>query len=508
MNHPGMVYLVGAGPGDVGLLTLRGAEVLGRARVVLHDGLVNPDLLRWAAPGAEIIYGGKHDQTRAVSQEQLNSLLIAKAREGKCVVRLKGGDPYVFARGGEEAMHLVEAGIPFEVVPGVSSVEAGPNYAGIPLTHRDFCSSYTVITGHEDPARAESRLNWKALGELTGTLVILMGLKQLERITGLLQANGRSGNTPAALIRWATTSRQEVIEGTLATIAAKAAEARLCPPVITIIGDVVKLRSELDWFGRRPLMGQRVVVTLSRELSPELCGLLRERGAEVLEVPGMKCTPPPDSRRVQETMSRLNTYDWILFSNQVSVAFFFQQFFQQHRDWRDLGNARIGAFGPLTAIELEKLRLRVDAIPSDHQGPPILDALAPLGGVAGRRILLARPQIAGAGIPQCLREAGAHVDDLPVYESVVEDEDPQGAAARFADSGADWLTFAGYFDMDYFHHRFNIHELRKKFPRLRIATIGPKTARLVNDLGLKVDAAAVSSTMESLVEAIEKAGPV
>jgi len=507
MNHKGMVYLVGAGPGDAGLLTLRGAEVLGHAQTVIYDGLVNPALLQWSAPGAEIIYGGKHDRTRAVSQEDLNALLIAKAREGKCVVRLKAGDPYVFARGGEEAMRLVEAGIPFEVVPGVSSVEAGPNYAGIPLTHRDFCSSYTVITGHEDPARAGSRLNWEALGKLTGTLVVLMGLKQLERITGLLQANGRPGNTPAALIRWATTPRQQVIEGTLATIAAQADEASLCPPVVTIIGDVVKLRSKLDWFGRRTLMGKRVVVTLSRELSPPLSGLLRERGAELLEVPGMKCILPPDSRRVQDTMSRLKTYDWILFSNQVSVAFFFKQFFQYHRDWRDLGHPRIGAFGPQTAIELEKLKLRVDAIPSEHQGPPILEVLAPLGGVIGRRILLARPQVAGQDIPKCLGEAGAFVDDLPVYQSLVDDEDPHGDAASFASSGADWLTVAGYFDLDYFHQRFNLHELRKKFPRLRIATIGPKTAGLVHDLGLKVDAAAATANMESLVEAIEKADP-
>ena len=501
-----MVYLVGAGPGDTGLLTLRGAEVLRRAQVVLYDGLVNRALLQWAAPGTEIIYGGKHDRTRAVSQEELNAILIAKAREGKCVVRLKAGDPYVFARGGEEAVRLVEAGIPFEVIPGVSSVEAGPNYAGIPLTHRDFCSSYTVITGHEDPARIESRLNWEALGGLTGTLVVLMGLKQLERITGLLQANGRPGNTPAALIRWATTSRQQVIEGTLETIAAQAAEARLCPPVVTIIGDVVKLRSKLDWFGRRTLMGQRIVVTLSRELSPELCGLLRERGAEVLEIPGMKCKLPPDTQRVQETMSRLNTYDWILFSNQVSVAFFFKQFFQYHRDWRDLGHARIGAFGPLTAIELQKLKLRVDAIPSEHQGPPILEVLAPLGGVIGRRILLARPLVAGPDIPKCLREAGAFVEDLMVHECVVDDEDPHGDAASFANSGADWLTFAGYFDLDYFHQRFNLHDLRKKFPRLRIATIGPKSAGLVNDLGLKVDATAAAASMESLAGAIEKAG--
>jgi len=294
MKSSGMVYFVGAGPGDLGLLTLRGAELLGRAGVVVYDGLVNPALLQWAAPGAEIIYGGKHDRSRAVSQEELNALLVAKAREGKCVVRLKGGDPYVLGRGAEEVEKLVAAVIAFEVVPGVSSAEAAPNYAGIPLTHRDYCSSYTVVTGHEDPARDEARLDWARLAQIPGTLVVLMGLKRLRQITERLLAHWRSPETPVALIRWGTTGRQHVLDGTLADIADQAARSQLAPPVVIVIGEVVKLRARLNWFEKRPLFGQRVVVTQALAQAGELSQLLRARGADVREVPAMRFTAPAD----------------------------------------------------------------------------------------------------------------------------------------------------------------------------------------------------------------------
>jgi len=246
-----MAYLVGAGPGDPALLTLRAAELLARADVIIHDGLVNPEVLKLARPSAEIIYGGKKDRTRAVDQQALNTLLIAKAQAGKVVVRLKGGDPYVFGRGGEEAMQLRTAGVPFEVVPGVSSVEAALNYAGIPLTHRDYCSSYTVITGHEDPQREQSRLDWAALARMEGTLVVLMGLKNLRRIAALLVAHGCPAERPAAAVRWGTTPRQQVVEGTLGTLADAVDQIGMEPPAIIVIGEVVRLRQHLDWFGAR-----------------------------------------------------------------------------------------------------------------------------------------------------------------------------------------------------------------------------------------------------------------
>lgn len=253
MDRQGKAYLVGAGPGDTGLLTLRGAELLRQAEVIIYDGLVNPDLLQMARPDAEVIYGGKKDRTRAVDQKALNALILSKAREGKLVVRLKGGDPYVFGRGGEEALELSKAGIPFEVIPGVSSVEAVLNYAGIPLTHRDYCSSYTVITGHEDPERGESRLDWGALARMPGTLVVLMGLKNLRSIAGQLLAHGGAPDRPAAVVRWGTTPKQQVLEGTLGTLADKVQAVGLEPPAVIVIGEVVTLRGELDWFGGKGL---------------------------------------------------------------------------------------------------------------------------------------------------------------------------------------------------------------------------------------------------------------
>src|SRR5215470_14741845 len=278
MKTKGAVYLVGAGPGDAGLLTLRGAELLGRAEVVVYDALVNPALLTLAPKSAEIIYGGKRAREHAIPQKELNQLLIGKAREGKTVVRLKGGDPYVFGRGGEEAEELADAGVPFEVVPGVSSFVAVPNYAGVPLTHRDFCSKLTLITGHEDPAKEASKIDWAQVAKTPGTKVIMMGTDRIGEIAKTLVAKGMDVATPIAMVRWGTTGHQQSIEGTLATIADVAAKEKIGPPTVAIIGEVVKLRQKLNWFEHRPLFGQRVVVTRTRERAGTLAGKLHDLG--------------------------------------------------------------------------------------------------------------------------------------------------------------------------------------------------------------------------------------
>src|SRR5437899_8001359 len=278
MKPKGMVYLVGAGPGDEGLLTLRGAELLGRAQVVVYDALVNPELLRLAPKSAEIIYGGKRAKQSAISQSELNQLVIGKAREGKTVVRLKGGDPYVFGRGGEEAEQLADAGVAFEVVPGVSSFVAVPNYAGVPLTHRDFCSRLTLITGHEDPAKEPSSIDWAHVAKTPGTKVIMMGTDRIGQIAEMLVANGTPAETPVAMVRWGTTGRQQSIEGTLANIAEVAVREKIGPPTVAVVGEVVKLRSKLNWFERRPLFGQRVVVTRSRGQAGPFVRRLHELG--------------------------------------------------------------------------------------------------------------------------------------------------------------------------------------------------------------------------------------
>jgi len=305
MKTKGTVYLVGAGPGDPGLLTLRGAELLGRAEVVVYDALVNADLLRLAPRMAEVIYAGKRASQHAIPQDELNALLVTKAREGKCVVRLKGGDPYVFGRGGEEAEVLAAAHVLFEVVPGVSSVVAGPNYAGIPLTHRDYCSSFTVITGHEDPTKPESGLDYEQIAHTPGTKVILMGVERMREIARSLMTHGMAAETPVGLVRWATTGQQQSLQGTLASIADLVAEKKFSAPAVTIIGDVVKLRPKLNWFERRPLFGQRFVVTRTREQASQLSKQLLDLGADVLEIPTIKIVPPDDRQPVLEALEGL-----------------------------------------------------------------------------------------------------------------------------------------------------------------------------------------------------------
>ena len=366
MKSSGTVYLVGAGPGDAGLLTLRGAELLGRADVVVHDALVNPDLLRLAPAGAEIIYGGKRAKDHAIPQDDLNQLLIAKAREGKCVVRLKGGDPYVFGRGGEEAEELADAGIHFEVVPGISSIVAGPNYAGIPLTHREHCSSFTVITGHEDPAKPETALDYDQLARTPGTKVVLMGVERIRQIAESLVAHGMDKATPVGMVRWGTTGRQQSIEGTLGTIADVVSREKFSAPAVTIIGGVVKLRGKLNWFEHRPLFGQRIVVTRTREQASQLSRQLLELGAEVLEIPTIKMQPPDERVALVEALQGIGEYDWLVFTSPNGVTSFFEYFFKAFDDLRAIGNVRIAAVGPATAAKLKELHLRVEVMPEAH----------------------------------------------------------------------------------------------------------------------------------------------
>src|SRR6266481_6450238 len=358
MIGKGMVYLVGAGPGDAGLLTLRGAELLKRADVVDYDALVNPELLRLAPGTAEIIYGGKRAREHTIPQSDLNQLLIAKAREGKAVVRLKGGDPYVFGRGGEEAEELADAGVPFEVVPGVSSFVAVPNYAGVPLTHRGFASKLTLITGHEDPAKEASSIDWAQVAKTPGTKVIMMGTDRIGQIADTLTGHGLDPTTPVAMVRWGTTGHQQSIEGTLATIAGAAQKAKIGPPTVAVIGEVVKLRDKLNWFERRPLFGQRIVVTRTREQAGELVRRLHELGAEVLQVPTIKLEPPTRREDVVDAMLALNSYDWLVFTSPNGVTTFFEYFFRQFHDLRDIVGCRIAEVVPATAKKLKELQLQ------------------------------------------------------------------------------------------------------------------------------------------------------
>src|SRR5882762_9093634 len=496
MKPNGIVYLVGAGPGDAGLLTLRGAELLSRAEVVVYDALVNPELLRLAPKSAEIIYGGKRAKQHAIPQDQLNQLLIAKAREGKTVVRLKGGDPYVFGRGGEEAEQLADARVPFEVVPGVSSFVAVPNYAGVPLTHRDFCSRLTLITGHEDPAKEASTINWVQVAKTPGTQVIMMGTDRIGQIAKTLVAHGMEAATPVAMVRWGTTGHQQSIEGTLATIAEVAEKEKIGPPTVAVIGEVVKLRNKLNWFERRALFGQRIVVTRTREQASQLSRQLLEHGAEVLEVPTIKIEPPTHRDEIVDALLELNAYDWLVFTSPNGVTTFFEYFFKRFHDMRDIGGARIAAVGPATANKLKELHLQVDLMPEEALAANIAEAFTEFETIENLKICLLRAEVANPELPKALEALGAIVDDVACYKTVPETEDVTGAGARLQESGADWITFTSGSTVEQFHVRFDLPALAKKFPKMKLASIGPETSKALAALKLKPTIEAEEHTID------------
>jgi uroporphyrinogen III methyltransferase/synthase len=498
----GKVYLVGAGPGDVGLLTLRGAELLRRADVVVYDALVNEDLLRLASKTAEIVYGGKRARQHGIPQDQLNQLLIDKARAGQTVVRLKGGDPYVFGRGGEEAEQLADAGIPFEVVPGVSSFVAVPSYAGVPLTHRSFCSRLTLITGHEDPEKEALSIDWPQVAQTPGTKVIMMGTDRIGHIAEVLMAHGLPGTTPIAMVSWGTTGRQRSIEGTLLNIAEVAAREHIGPPTVAVIGEVVKLRSKLNWFERRPLFGQRVVVTRTREQANQLASQLLDRGAEVLEVPTIKLDRPSRPQDVVDALLALNSYDWLVFTSPNGVTKFFEYFFVKFHDLRDIGGARIAAVGPATANKLKELHLQVDLMPDDALAVNIALAFRDFESIENLKICLLRAEVANPELPRALEAMGAIVDDIACYRTVPETEDRDGDAAKLESGGADWVTFTSGSTVEHFHARFDLPKLLTRFPRMKTATIGPETSRRLVDLGIKPTVEARPHSIDGLVAAL------
>ena len=495
-------YLVGAGPGDAGLLTLRGAELLRRADVVIYDALANPELLRLAPATAEIISRGKN---MAMPQSEITALIIAKAKEGKTVVRLKGGDPFVFGRGGEEAEALAAEKIPFEIVPGVSSITAVPNYAGIPLTHREHCSSFTVFTGHSDSADGATALRYDQIAKIPGTKVVLMGTEQLDDWTNSLVANGMSPQTPIAIIHRGTTGRQKTVTGTLATIAALAAKEKISPPALTIIGDVVKLRGKLNWFENRPLFGQRIVVTRRTEQAGAFAQKLTELGADVLEVPTIKITTPIEKDAIVDCLLELNSYDWLVFTSANGVTAFFDIFFRRFQDLRDIGGARIAAVGPATAAKLRELHLQVDLTPEEFTARKVADAFKKYQDIENVKMCLLRAEVANRDLPDALQEMGAIVDDIAIYKTVPETEDPGGACERLLENGADWITFTSSSTVEHFHARFDLPKLVKKFPELKLASIGPETSKAITALKLKPNLEAKEHTTDGLLAALLKA---
>jgi uroporphyrinogen III methyltransferase / synthase len=495
----GKVYLVGAGPGDLGLVTLRAKECIARADVIVYDHLANPEMLSWARDDTEIIYAGKKAGEHALSQEEINKLLVEKACAEKDVVRLKGGDPFVFGRGAEEAKAIVDAGIAFEVVPGITSAIAGPAYAGIPVTHRAENSHVTFFTGHEDPSKTKSAIDYAALSKLGGTQVMLMGVERIEAIAREMMANGVRADLPVALVRWATTGRQETLTGTLENIGKRVAEAEVEAPAVAVFGDVVALRKDLNWYERRPLSGKRIVVTRTRKQAGALTSQLRDLGADVFELPTIRIEPPTDLREFAELVQDAHGYDWIVFTSPNGVDAFFEIFYKLYDDAREIGASKIAAIGPATAQRVRDFHLHVDLQPEEFVAEAVVREFQKQGGVENLRILLARAEKARDVLPRELSKLGAIVDEAFAYRTVTETRDVTGARRRLLEEGADMITFTSSSTVE------NFLALDLPWPKgMQIASIGPITSKTATDHGLKIDIEARRHDIEGLVEAIRK----
>jgi uroporphyrinogen III methyltransferase/synthase len=496
-----MVYLVGAGPGEAGLITVKGLAVLRRADVVVYDQLASPELLSFAPAEAELIYVGKKAGAHALPQADINSLLIAKARAGLLVVRLKGGDPFVFGRGGEEAEELAAAGVPFEIIPGVTSAVAVPAYAGIPVTHRRYTTLVTFITGHEDPGKAGSTIPWEALGANPGTLVFLMGVKNLaENCRHLIEA-GRDPATPAAVIERGATPYQRTVAGNLKDIAGRAREAKIKPPAVLVVGGVVELRERLKWWESRPLWGKTALVTRSREQASRLVELLSAAGARCLELPTIEIAPPNDYGPLDAALAKLSQYQWVIFTSGNGVTAFMARLFGQGRDVRALGRGKIAAIGPATAEALEGYGLKADLVPGTFQAEELLTALTPQIE-PGMRVLLARAQVARDVLPRGLAALGAQVDVAPVYQARAPESLPPEAAAALDEGAVDLLTFTSSSTVHNFAGLVGPERFRQLAAKAALAAIGPITAATLKEYGLTPQIEPQDYTIPALVEAI------
>jgi uroporphyrinogen III methyltransferase/synthase len=493
-SHPqsGSVSLVGAGPGDPGLLTLRGKEALARADVVVYDRLTNPKLLDHALVEAERIYVGKQPGDRTWRQPQINALLIERARAGQDVCRLKGGDPFVFGRGGEEAVALAEAGVPFEVVPGVSSAIAVPAYAGIPVTYRGVCAAMGIIAGHSEPDGTGEGLRYSELARGLDTLVFVMSIENLPQIVSGLREGGRPSDTPVALIRWGTWSCQETLVGTLATIVDQARESGFRPPAVTVVGEVVRLREQIRWFDNRPLFGRRIVVTRPREQAPELSRRLEALGAEPVEFPLIRLEPID-----QDSPSPLEPrYDWVIFASANAVACFWRRLVRAGQDWRALGGARIAAVGSATASVLSDYHLRADFIPSGYEAVQVLAEFPE--ELAGQRVLVPRAEEAPAALPEGLCDMGAEVEVLPVYRNVADGAGATEIRRQLGAGTLDAVTFTSSSTVRNFHRLLPDADLTN----CAVACIGPSTEATARELGIPVSVVAREHTVPGLVEAL------
>ncbi|WP_248927432.1 uroporphyrinogen-III C-methyltransferase [Paenibacillus hamazuiensis] len=505
--NKGTVYLVGAGPGDPKLITIKGLEAIRRCDVIVYDRLASPRLLAHLKPGAEKIFVGKLPDKHMMKQEEINRLLVDLALQGKTVTRLKGGDPSVFGRVGEEAELLAEHGIPFEIVPGITSAIAVPAYAGIPVTHRDFTSSFSIVTGHEYKNKTYTSVNYENLAGASGTLIFLMGVANLETICSELLKWGKPPDTPVALIRWGTWMEQETITGTLADILEKVRAANFQSPAVTIVGKVVQLRDKLAWFEKKPLFGKRVLVTRARSQSSDLVAMIDELGGEAVEFPVIRLQPPSGEqaqRERDEALGRLPEFDWVMFTSANGVEYFFQRLKELKIDIRALANARIAAVGPKTAAALESRGLMIDMLPAKFQAETLFETIQ-TELKAGQRVLLPTADIAREELPKRLKELGLEVTEIDIYENVVCHDGGAEVIDMLQNRAIRIVTFTSSSTVTNLLKVLGDLGVEQPLELLKgceVACIGPVTAQTAQEAGLNVTYIAEEATVRSLIDSL------
>lgn len=500
----GKVFLIGAGPGHPKLITLRAIECIRDAEVIVYDYLANQKFLQYAPKGCEIIYAGKTSVHHTLHQSEINQLLVDKARAGKIVVRMKGGDPLLYGRGGEEAEGLATEKIPFEIVPGIPAATAIAAYAGIPLTHRDCASTVAFVTGHEGAGKSGPPVDWEKISTGVGTVVIYMGIGNLKENARKLMAHGRSPETPVALVRWGTTPEQETLIGTLTDIYEKAQAANFKAPAIMIVSETVRLHEKLHWTEQLPLFGRRIALTRERENAGLFSKELERQGAVIYYLPAISIFPPEDFEAVDQAIHEIESFDWLIFTSANAVRYFLDRLIRQGRDVRDLKGLKICTVGTSTARSLKTRGIRTDLIPEEFTGEGVVAALLKEGEIPGKRVLIPRAEKAREVIPDALRKSGAKVVVATVYRNIAPEIDPQALQEILVNRKADLIVFTSPSNIRNFLRSVEKEGLQETLSEIKIACIGPVTAAAAKAAGLSVVIEPEESTLESVSESIQK----
>ncbi len=494
----GKVILVGAGPGDPGLITVRGREILQHADVVVFDHLVAKELVDLAPAAARRIYVGKKVGKHTLRQDEINELLLQEAKAGAAVVRLKGGDPFIFGRGAEECEYLRQGGVEFEVVPGISAAAAVPAYAGIPVTCRHLSASFIAVTGHEDASKEESAVNWPAIAKIQDTLVIFMGVLKLRKITATLIQHGRAPDTPTAVIRWGTYAHQRTLTGTLGDIAAKVERAHLRPPALIVIGDAVRLRDRLNWFETRPLFGRTIILPRARSQKSRLAALLKEKGANVVEIPAARHEPIAVPDRISDTLRHISGFDWIIFPGAASAELFFSALNQIGQDSRHLSRCRIGALDEETTDVIQAHGIRPDFLANRFCSSAVIGELAKQYPLEGMRVLIPSRNEIPEGLTRAFQNAGAIVETVISYKGEEEESDAIALNGHKLDAAA----FTCSKTVSVFFERLGVEEAKRMISNATVASIGPQTSNKLREFGVPVHIQAPESNIPSLAAAL------